>query len=64
MIMELLSKVTLITAALLSEMNQLNDKPAKARELLLKGDLDGADYRTINQKLYLRWNLESSLLKL
>jgi site-specific DNA recombinase len=35
---------------LLREMNKLNDKLSKARELLLKGDLDGADYRTIKSE--------------
>jgi site-specific DNA recombinase len=35
---------------LLKEINELNSRIAKARELLLNGDIDGADYKTIKSE--------------
>ncbi|RWY57526.1 hypothetical protein [Mucilaginibacter gilvus] len=35
---------------LLKEINDLNSRIAKARELLLNGDIDGADYKTIKSE--------------
>ncbi|MEB0262831.1 MULTISPECIES: recombinase family protein [unclassified Mucilaginibacter] len=35
---------------LLKDINDLNSRLAKARELLLKGDIDGADYKTIKSE--------------
>jgi site-specific DNA recombinase len=35
---------------LLKEINDLNSRIAKARELLLSGDIDGADYKTIKSE--------------
>ena len=34
-------------AEILTQIKELNNKLAKARELLLSGDIDGADYRII-----------------
>jgi hypothetical protein len=35
---------------LLKEINKLSDKLSRARELLLSGDIDGTDYRTIKKE--------------
>ncbi|EHQ26578.1 DNA invertase Pin-like site-specific DNA recombinase [Mucilaginibacter gracilis] len=35
---------------LLKEINELNNRTSKARELLLNGDIDGADYKTIKSE--------------
>jgi site-specific DNA recombinase len=35
---------------LLKEINELNNRTGKARELLLNGDIDGADYKTIKSE--------------
>ncbi len=35
---------------LLKEINKLNEKLSKARELLLNGDIDGSDYKTIKSE--------------
>ena len=35
---------------LLKQINDLNSRVAKARELLLNGDIDGADYKTIKSE--------------
>lgn len=35
------------SSELLKEINDLNSRISKARELLLNGDIDGADYKTI-----------------
>lgn len=49
---------------LLKEINDLNSRIAKARELLLNGDIDGADYKTIKSDNEYKINvLEAKLAK-
>jgi site-specific DNA recombinase len=42
--------VVILRSELLKDINDLNSRIAKARELLLNGDIDGADYKTIKSE--------------